>query len=356
MAKTINKNTDLLIDKHGSAIKKYDPNIPFPMQIDQSIRTTDYNGAVKLLEEKNDPKHTYETLFKYYVERLAKAGWDNSTNTSLQAAALATSTYTHYMWCKYKQIYKFNPELFGLLTEETENKLIIADVFLKKLPFDCFFVENTIQSNDGIDYLGFYVLKRYDGEKGTNINIHLVRYINNVPMFDYVSLVLEEGKMMNLPDMIAENMKKYGGDKDVIKRNVEPAVQKAFNLVTYLCSDKVDVYRMKKHVPNKNPKQKPKSVNANVVGDKIARVIKENRVRYVYDKSESDISGKGSPKAPHIRRAHFHSFWTGKRSDPKSRQLVVKLISPIFVHGETPRTTIREVSSSKHKRSPDKKE
>jgi hypothetical protein len=33
----------------------------------------------------------------------------------------------------------------------------------------------------------------------------------------------------------------------------------------------------------------------------------------------------------HIRRAHWHSFWTGPRREPKQRQLVVKWLPPIPV-------------------------
>ena len=40
--------------------------------------------------------------------------------------------------------------------------------------------------------------------------------------------------------------------------------------------------------------------------------------------------GKGSPKSPHIRRSHFHSYWTGSGD---SKELIVKWVNTIFVHG-----------------------
>ena len=37
---------------------------------------------------------------------------------------------------------------------------------------------------------------------------------------------------------------------------------------------------------------------------------------------------------PHLRRAHWHSFWTGSRSEPASRALRVKWLHPILVRAQ----------------------
>lgn len=39
-----------------------------------------------------------------------------------------------------------------------------------------------------------------------------------------------------------------------------------------------------------------------------------------------------SPKRPHIRRAHYHQFWKGKRTDEKSRRKVTHFLPPEFVN------------------------
>lgn len=49
-----------------------------------------------------------------------------------------------------------------------------------------------------------------------------------------------------------------------------------------------------------------------------------------------------SPR-PHVRRAHWHSYWTGPRKDPARRQLVVKWIHPILIGAEGIVPTIRMV-------------
>ena len=41
--------------------------------------------------------------------------------------------------------------------------------------------------------------------------------------------------------------------------------------------------------------------------------------------------GKGSPKSPHSRRAHWHHYWKGKKGSP-DRKPVLRWIAPVFVN------------------------
>ena len=137
-------------------------------------------------------------------------------------------------------------------------------------------------------------------------------------------------------------------DLDSIEDTYSRFLQAAIILITYLCTDKVDVVRRKEeYTPRNSKNKKPKKADLKLVGAKTARVIKERKIRYIYEDSK-EVTGdrKGSPKAAHIRKAHYHSFWTGKRSEPEKRELIVKLISPIFVNGESnERVTIRKISN-----------
>lgn len=46
-----------------------------------------------------------------------------------------------------------------------------------------------------------------------------------------------------------------------------------------------------------------------------------------------DKSGDGTHASPipHVRKAHWHSFWTGPKDDPEQRRLVLKWLPPIPV-------------------------
>jgi hypothetical protein len=53
---------------------------------------------------------------------------------------------------------------------------------------------------------------------------------------------------------------------------------------------------------------------------------------------QAKSTGRGEIKAkekrtpvPHVRRAHWHSYWTGPRKEPKKRELIVKWMPPVPV-------------------------
>src|SRR5262249_43973173 len=43
------------------------------------------------------------------------------------------------------------------------------------------------------------------------------------------------------------------------------------------------------------------------------------------------LTGTHASSRPHIRRAHWHSFWTGKRDQPDARSAILKWLPPIPV-------------------------
>jgi hypothetical protein len=59
-----------------------------------------------------------------------------------------------------------------------------------------------------------------------------------------------------------------------------------------------------------------------------------------------DRGGTHASPRPHVRRAHWHTYWTGPRKDPQKRKPVLKWLSPILVNvedGADMPVTIRKV-------------
>lgn len=225
----------------------------------------------------------------------------------------------------------------------------MSDILLYKLPFPCFYVDNELTDNSGDKYIGFFVLLRLDRRGKPQLLLQFYKDSKNMT-YRFCSLSLNEGENIVIKDDISANeIVTESGDSDnstEAKDVFTNLCKKAISCVAYLCTDKVDVVKKRaEYKTNNTTKKKPKKVNYGLVGDKISRVIKENRTRFVYEKGELAIpTGKsGSPKSPHIRRAHYHSFWVGKRSDPANRKLIVKLVSPMFINGGAKTTTIRKV-------------
>jgi len=110
------------------------------------------------------------------------------------------------------------------------------------------------------------------------------------------------------------------------------------SLVLYLCSVNADIY---------NPRQPSRAP-----GIPRAKKIKGGAVRYFppdkptfwevgyrVGKTMARLCGKTASSAgethasprPHIRRAHWHSYWVGPKKEPEKRRKVVKWLHPILV-------------------------
>jgi len=45
--------------------------------------------------------------------------------------------------------------------------------------------------------------------------------------------------------------------------------------------------------------------------------------------AERKLNGKGSMKAPHMRRAHYHRYWVGSG---ENRHIEIKWVAPTYIH------------------------
>ncbi|MGC6378155.1 hypothetical protein ACNO7L_10190 [Bisgaard Taxon 45] len=57
-------------------------------------------------------------------------------------------------------------------------------------------------------------------------------------------------------------------------------------------------------------------------------MIIENRKRV---KGKDSKNGSHKTRRPHIRRAHWHGYWTGKRDEPENRKFDLKWLPPFAV-------------------------
>ncbi len=106
------------------------------------------------------------------------------------------------------------------------------------------------------------------------------------------------------------------------------------SLVLYLCSARADVQddlgngsERPKPVKTKKglklfPPKKPRIFET---GYRLGDFIRRQRVQ-----SDPGGGAHASP-TPHVRAAHWHTFWTGPRSEPEKRKQVVKWLPPIPV-------------------------
>ena len=152
----------------------------------------------------------------------------------------------------------------------------------------------------------------------------------------------------------AEQMKKqkwndHGVDftsREFTRMSVEQ-FQPLVSLLLYLCSANGEIEPVEVKTPGK---PKPKKTKGGLrlfppdkpttwdVGIRMGAAIRQAAA------TSEDRGGTHASPRPHIRRAHWHTYWTGKRDKPEKRKPILKWLSPILVgaEGDLP-VTIRPV-------------
>lgn len=257
-------------------------------------------------------------------------------------------------WFKYKKIYRFDPSFVDYL-EETDSGVIQA-ALLKRLPYKSFYIsipnrliKDTFDDLTRNEMLkGLFVRVRIIDD-GIRFGMAIVKTTDKTntdymkdSFTDLVTFIQDGTKledcwnyeMLSLEEQ--ENLKKDGIDEAI--KYWTPLYRIALNACQYLCASNAEIQDVKvnkKNRPTVMSKNGPKPVNIQIsdVGFKIGKRFEE--MYGVKDDSETDISvdtisgvhRRGYKMRPHVRRAHWHHYWTGKgRTD-----LEVRWVEPVFV-------------------------
>lgn len=262
-----------------------------------------------------------------------------------ESFGLFPGTVTAYRrWRDCKHIYRFdatlNEELFNQPLDDNLPKALFD-----YLPYDICFIDcsSTANFEEGDwDIAGFWVFRSTspsdDGSKMED-RLHMLcltcgGYLNeesltldNPTISGIVNKVLDGcrdvlGKI-DLPDS-------YCGQGFLDEEALTLRITKVLNLVLYVCSVNADITQAYQPSPSpkkENPKKRNRKSQAYIydVGFRIGPALGAVR-----SQKTLPISGAGSAKAPHVRRAHWHHYWKGPMDG--ERKLILKWISPINVN------------------------
>lgn len=219
-------------------------------------------------------------------------------------------------WEKYKTIYRLDQQLAKDLCQET-NQLLTSNVpieVLDNLPFPSIWIETNILSSTAFGFIapiqGFFVSMQFPAMIFTfatskfELKNHAIVYDNN--------------------KTIAEAMS--GVYLDDLSNSQTQELIKALSLVLYLCANNADVRESKR---SKNRISGAGSVTQWDVGVRYG-----NAIRAYAAKEGKSHKGSHSRKRPHWRKGHFQHYWTGPRSKPKERKLILNWVEPVLVNEE----------------------
>lgn len=266
----------------------------------------------------------------------------DSINDSQQVAALA-------VWRRSKEVFVFDKDMEQLLAEQ-DAPLTIPSEILLQLPYPCFYIEmDNLVIND-TKYHGFFTHLEYDINTNSP-ELRLLFLTEDLRTFGYpihldvtdietsVKKTLSEAEK-SISDIQNSKLKRittqwFDNRNDNIEE-LNQFLRKVLQAILYICAINADVE------PNSEQKTTTKRSTTGVIRDRYAEIRKwdvgvrvGSAVRRFRAKQSNSIKterqGNHSPKRPHIRRGHWHHYWTGKKSDEDARKLVLKWTAPIYV-------------------------
>lgn len=217
-------------------------------------------------------------------------------------------------WSKSQSIYAFDPDAEEALCSTSPGQL--PTELLWRLPYTCVYVK----ASSG----GFFALMDHGRLPSGETAFFLILVGGDERGWFHVELPL--GKT------IAGIAGMPGVDGDIrperasMVADVEPLV----SLLMYLCSEEPDI--TSKPSPMNEARirrgKSPYHPTIHHVGYRIGAAFRKAKAER---EASQGTGGHGASPAPHMRRAHWHTYWVGKENTPQRRQ-VVKWLPPIPVN------------------------
>jgi hypothetical protein len=278
------------------------------------------------------PQWCFMPLAGWYTIVSADAGVDRLPSHLLgdvsRLAALGAWRYT-------QGVYRFHPEIYGALKTTTLKGELPSEIFTR-LPEWCVYIETPGMQLVGGAVFGFFIHLEHDAKDG-RMELRFLMDTEQA-LFPYI-MHLGAWTVEEAVQRTAREIQKHRGvvSKGLpsIPRQAHEAIQPYLSLVVYLCSQEPE-YKGGRAPSLPRPKRTRKGWRlfpashpriwsvGHDTGEALSRARREG------DKPpSSQATGRTRPE-PHIRRAHWHGFWTGPRDG--ERRFEIRWLPPIPVN------------------------
>lgn len=265
--------------------------------------------------------------------------------------ATATAASIHE-WCKYRQIYRFEKDIADAICQSDAASLPIDT--LEHLPYPSLMLQcqNMVVSEEtGESWDKILVTIAKDA-----LVINIVDDNSEHPTISAMTFMMSK-RTRTVRDMFNKTQymfAKQRGAPDPDREIRENLFMTTLALLAYIASSPDDITT---ETPAQikgimaRPTPKPTKVadhdTVNIVGETVVRQFVKSRDAYERERASKMTQHHRTP-APHMRRAHWHHFWTGPRDG--ERKLVCHWVPPTFVNAKLAtgemRTTINVVSAT----------
>ena len=270
------------------------------------------------------------------------------------ASALAT-------WRRGKFIYKFDESLMFEIVSMAEDVKIPVEI-LYQIPAQCIYIEFTNDPKPNYP-AGFFAHIEHDintGEK--ELRIHMIDKAGNCSA-QYIIHLIPDGTINDGIDeainLIRKNSKnglsKLAGEfsAQYLDRIRQDAIQ-AVQLVLYICAENADIKedesQSKIYRKSGTILDKYREIRKYNVGVKTGIILRKNEnARNFIPVTDGDNNPAWQVRS-HLRRAHWHHFWTGSGENKK---LILRWVNSIIVNqhlGEDSPATIIKIENKEDKK------
>jgi hypothetical protein len=258
-------------------------------------------------------------------------------------------------WRVTQGIYRFDAAIYQEVIE-TPVEGSIPHKILQQLPEWCVYIETPGLSVFDVPLYGYFAHLEYDTEE-QRTELRFVLVDHDEPLVSGLKgptpLALHLGEW-TLEEAIrrsavesAKQMEMLGWDAHEVdvtgSEFIEHAIsqfQPLVSLLLYLCSANGEIEPIDRKLPFK-PKPKktrkgprlfpPDGPTTWDVGVRMGAAIRKAKTAT----EAEDRGGTHASPRPHVRRAHWHTYWTGPRKDPEKRKPILKWLSPVLIGGES---------------------
>ena len=316
---------------------------------EQRLRNT-YPGLMSSMKPGSD----FDSKIQLGLDFLARCGIDKDTAIDDGQIAAAVS-----LWADHRPIYSIDHELQLELIAQVERleeiEQLPADL-IRALPYPCISIEQRGMT--------LSLTNKDTGSKVSRIDLSGRFFVFIQPkcrMFDDDSLVVmaENGDhkvllyFLPIKATIGDSVKalksfwdRWSGRSDYDDELAAFELHVSLYIVQvilYLQAINADVQvrpapaqKRKRSSLAKQPKP-PKQYD---VGVRLGNAMRRYKYERAADEHPNSNAGSHSTHRPHSRRGHWHHFWTGKRSEPENRKLVLQWVEPTFVGGKSTDATL----------------
>ena len=242
-------------------------------------------------------------------------------------------------WRMTQGIYAFDPDFFEALWT-TEVGTLPIEIFYN-LPEWCLYVEVPQDNPRRSEMLGWFVHLEWDVNTGrTELRVVMDLRDALVPVAVHLT---QPTLNLCLQDAAEESMRqaKSHGLEVTDHRSLVPALaarmSPIISVTLYLFSTAAEIQDRKRR-KDRPVRPRPQKVKGGFrefpapgpsvweVGYRIGASLRAAGQR------EETGEGTHAGPRPHVRRAHWHSYWTGPEAKPERRKIVLKWLSPILVN------------------------